>query len=121
MERDTGMTGLPLVRAKRRSEHLELGDQYRLHPDCGDPRTYEVMRVGPSSLSVRATAGSDREHVEFETYEGKQVDFARPGRRFQICRRPLGIIRCRAGNLGDEVTAAIGQGLADAVAALEEA
>lgn len=84
------MTGLPLVREKTH-ELLELGDRYRLHPDCGDTRTYEVTRVAPGSLTVRTT--SHQQHVGFETRDGTEVDFERVGRRFQICRRPIGVIK----------------------------
>ena len=84
------MTKLPLVREKAH-ELLELGDKYRLPPDCVDPRTYEVLRVGAGSLTVRTV--SHQEHVEFQTAAGAEVDFARAGRRFQICRRPIGIVK----------------------------
>ena len=84
------MTKLPQIRPKAHNG-LELGDKYRLPPDCKDPRTYEVLRVGPGSLTVRAV--SHQEHVGFQTHEGAEVDFDRPGKRHQICRRPIGIVK----------------------------
>ncbi len=75
----------------KRHELLEVGDRFKLHPDCGDPRTHEVLRVGPGSMTVRAT--SHKQHVEFETADGNTVDFDRPGRATQIARRPVGVIK----------------------------
>lgn len=80
----------PLIRP-RTHDLLEVGDRFKMHLDCRDPRTFEVLRVGPGSLTIRST--SHQQHVDFQTHAGAEVDFDRPGKRFQICRRPIGVIK----------------------------
>ena len=67
---------------------LRVGDRFRMHPDTGDERVYEVLRDTPGGLTVRATSTTP---TEFETADGDEVAFDKPGRRFTICHRPLGI------------------------------
>jgi hypothetical protein len=67
---------------------LRVGDRFRNHPDTGDERIYEVLRATPGGLTVRSLSTT---HTEFETAGGDEVAFDKPGRRFTICHRPLGV------------------------------
>jgi hypothetical protein len=73
---------------KVRRRILHEGDRFRMHPDTGDRRLYECVRVTPGSAIVRCI---DKTETTFETADGEDVTFARPGRRFTICPAPLGI------------------------------
>ncbi len=67
---------------------LEEGDHFNMHPDTGDKRTYECVRVSPGSATIRS---ADRTRTDFVTHEGEDVGFDKPGRRFTICPSPVGI------------------------------
>jgi hypothetical protein len=54
---------------------LKPGQFFRMHDDCGDPRTYEVLRVSSSSARVRPVG---RQAEAFTTADGEGVRFSKP-------------------------------------------
>lgn len=63
---------------------LQPGQKFKMHPSCGIPYVWEVLRVTPSSATVRCLA---KEHVVIPGVLDDQVakaDFWRPGRPIQI-------------------------------------
>lgn len=64
-----------------RPRYLKVGQKFRMHPDCGDTRLHEVVRVTPGAATVRCI---EKSRVDFDTADGEAVGFDKPGRRFQI-------------------------------------
>lgn len=63
---------------------LVPGQRFRMHPSCGVPYPWEVIRVTDCSATVRCLA---REHVVIPSELDDQVpraEFWRPGRPIQI-------------------------------------
>jgi hypothetical protein len=76
---------------QRLPPRLEAGERFRLHADCGDPRLYEVLAVSDGGATVRCTI---RTHEAFQTADGTDVAFDKPGRRFRIAAH-ASVIRVR--------------------------
>jgi hypothetical protein len=56
-----------------------------MHPDCLDrDREYIVLEVSECAATVKCTT---RTRASFETAEGEEVTFERPGRPFRISAR----------------------------------
>jgi hypothetical protein len=56
-----------------------------MHPDCGDrDREYIVLDSSVSAATVQCTT---RTRASFETADGEEVTFERPGRPFRISAR----------------------------------
>lgn len=72
--------------AKPKARRLQVGDIFRLHPDCcicGEAdQTYEVIRVNDGSATCRPLA---KTHTTITAPDGSvQADFWKSGRPFHI-------------------------------------
>jgi hypothetical protein len=69
------------MEARKLARLLRSGDRFRMHPDCGDPGEYVVLRVTPCSAIVRPLASR---HVEVVKGGEVVATFEAPGKPFGI-------------------------------------
>ena len=81
-----------MTKGKDGRVYLDEGDRFNMHPDTGDTRTYECVRVTFASATIRC---AERTRTDFTAHRGRteeaDVGFDKPGRRFTICPSPIGI------------------------------